>query len=300
MSYLAALLSCALSAGAPPLGPPRPELLARASADETVFYFGIGSNMLRSKLENRGLNGSTISLLSMRPALVRGQRLAFNMRGFPPLEPGMGALEPAPDAVCHGALCEMRRDEYEKVWLSEGGGQPNPGYEEVVVEACPYGETGGVVVEAIALRARTHARLATDACPTQRYLSILIKGATELGVQSDYVARLRALPTQRGGWFVHLLSVHHLFLVTLLFKLKCQPLVKMISKALWMAYVPTSQASQARRFVGGAATGVLLMPSALLGALVRLVYYKASGRPTPPMMRALMERNQQTDSTDAP
>ena len=157
-----------------------------------------------------------------------------------------------------------------------------------------------MVVEAIALRARTHARLATDACPSQRYLSILIKGATELGVQSDYVARLRALPTQRVGWFVHLLSVHHLFLVTLLFKLKCQPLVKMISKALWMAYVPTSQASQARRFVGGAATGVLLMPSALLGALVRLVYYKAAGRPTPPMMRALMERNQQTDSTDAP
>jgi hypothetical protein len=30
----------------------------------------------------------------------------------------------------------MRASEYEKVWLSEGGGAPRPGYEEVVVVPC--------------------------------------------------------------------------------------------------------------------------------------------------------------------
>jgi hypothetical protein len=56
----------------------------------TIYYFGIGSNMLRSKLENRGINGTTIELMEMEPAYVPNYRLAFNMKGFPPLEPGMG------------------------------------------------------------------------------------------------------------------------------------------------------------------------------------------------------------------
>ena len=52
---------------------------------------------------------------------------------------GMGALEPSDDHAreCHGALCTMRASEYEKLWLSEGGGAPKPGYEEVVVDAKP-------------------------------------------------------------------------------------------------------------------------------------------------------------------
>ena len=50
----------------------------------------------------------------------------------------MGGLEPCADGggECHGSLCTMRASEYEKVWLSEGGGAPRPGYEEVVVVPC--------------------------------------------------------------------------------------------------------------------------------------------------------------------
>ena len=43
--------------------------------------------MLKSKVVNRGLNGS-IEILDFQPAVVYAHRLAFNMRGFPPLEPG--------------------------------------------------------------------------------------------------------------------------------------------------------------------------------------------------------------------
>lgn len=118
----------------------------------TLYYFGVGSNMLRSKIEGRGINGSVIEVKSMQPALIRNQRLAFNMRGFAPLEPGMGSLEPAVSSSseensdhhqeasnnngallsyknpsdgcyeCHGALIELTVDNYVEVMRSEGVG----------------------------------------------------------------------------------------------------------------------------------------------------------------------------------
>ena len=92
--------------------PARPSYLD-TPPNEIVYYFGVGSNMLRSKLENRGTNGTSITVKSIQPAIVPNHRLAFNMRGFPPLEPGMGSLEPTPSDrdECHGALCEMTREE---------------------------------------------------------------------------------------------------------------------------------------------------------------------------------------------
>lgn len=48
-----------------------------------VYYFGVGSNMLRSKVENRGrntsdVNNTSISLKSFRPAMVKNYRLGYN------------------------------------------------------------------------------------------------------------------------------------------------------------------------------------------------------------------------------
>jgi len=70
--------------------PQRPELVTKClEKNRDIYYFGIGSNMLRSKLENRSICGNKIKIVSMEPAYVENYRLAFNMRGFPPLEPGM-------------------------------------------------------------------------------------------------------------------------------------------------------------------------------------------------------------------
>jgi len=93
----------------------------------------------------------------MKPAVVKDHRLAFNMRGFPPLEPSMGGIEPCVGSDCHGALIELTRANYEKIWLSEGGGAAKPGYEQIIVDAVPYGS--GQAVKAIAFRAAEHARL---------------------------------------------------------------------------------------------------------------------------------------------
>jgi len=109
----------------------RPQMVRDAlEKNKAIYYFGLGSNMSRKKLENRGLNGTKIEALSFEAAVVPNFRLAFNMRGFPPIEPGMGSLEPSDSGAkalhtykeneCHGALVKLTAENYRKVMESEG------------------------------------------------------------------------------------------------------------------------------------------------------------------------------------
>ena len=279
-----AIISSSCSAGDATLA--RPSLIANAAPTDIVHYFGVGSNMLKSKLINRGLNGTTIDIIDFQPACVKGHRLAFNMRGFPPLEPGMGALEPDIQGrqECHGALCTMHASEYEKVWLSEGGGAPKPGYEEIVVQAHAYGSDRAV--PALALRARPHARLHVDACPSQRYMDILISGATELGIEQQYIDELESIQVQQVGSVLRFLAIHYLYLITSLFRLKMQGTVRALSWMLWRAYVPSTCSNVVKRWLGSVFTGVLLLPGASIGALIRLCLL-ISGTPPSPMLAVL-------------
>ena len=61
----------------------RPALITTAlETNQNVYYLGVGSNLLKEKVLNRGINGSTISVKSFGPASVENHRLAFNMRGM--------------------------------------------------------------------------------------------------------------------------------------------------------------------------------------------------------------------------
>lgn len=136
--------------------PTRPELLLKSiESNHPIYYFGVGSNMLRSKVEGRSYDGSRIEIISFEPGFAPGYRLAFNSRTFPPLEPAMasiepilpqdsscwtqcGALHPNADNSCHGALVQSNPDQYAKLWRSEGGGTNAQTYEEIVVTVYPY------------------------------------------------------------------------------------------------------------------------------------------------------------------
>jgi hypothetical protein len=60
----------------------RPELIIQAlKSNSNVYYLGVGSNLLKEKVMNRGVNGSNINLISFGAARVDDHRLAFNMRG---------------------------------------------------------------------------------------------------------------------------------------------------------------------------------------------------------------------------
>lgn len=61
----------------------RPSHITKALESNTnVYYLGVGSNLLKEKVINRGLNGSIISVNSFEAARVENHRLAFNMRGM--------------------------------------------------------------------------------------------------------------------------------------------------------------------------------------------------------------------------
>jgi hypothetical protein len=253
--------------------------------------------MSRKKLENRGVNGTKIGILNMEAAVVPNYRLAFNLRGFPPIEPAMGSLEPIDaDSTalltyenndCHGALVKLTPENYEKVMRSEGvgNGQSDQGYDEIVVDAYPYNRPGKPV-KAVALRARSHVRLSYDACPSIRYMGILKEGAKELGLKPCYQDFLARHPVQQlAGWQRKQAIYNLLFTFSISFKLKWRALSKFQSWLLFLVYARPS-APVPVKLASDLLTAVILLPGATLGYL----FYHISmftGK-TPPYVTRMM------------
>ena len=78
----------------------RPLPASVVDANGLVRYFAFGSNLASSKMGSRGKNSSALAYERRWPAVAHDQRLAFNMRGFPPLEPAMAGIEPSPGQEC--------------------------------------------------------------------------------------------------------------------------------------------------------------------------------------------------------
>lgn len=282
--------------------PIRPDLVLDAIKNKSnIYYVGIGSNMSRTKLENRSICGSKINILSMEPCVIKNHRLAFNMRGLPPLEPGMGSLEPLSrensEALrsyekeeCHGALISLSADDYEKVYRSEGGGSgKRQGYEEIVVTAVPY-NSRKPPVQAVALRVREHQRMNKDACPSQRYMDILNEGANELGLKECYKQWLNDHPVQITSPLVIKIAINNLFFTSLVsFRLRIRALSYIQNWLVFtLAYVPSNEPSALKRAYGDIMTGLLLLPGAVPGIFIK--YYQQIRGTVNPMMKAIMNR----------
>jgi hypothetical protein len=296
------------------LAPPaaaRPQLVTDSLAEsKPLYYFGLGSNMLRSKLENRSSNG-TIEILSMEPAVVHGHRLAFNMRAFPPLEPGMGSLEPIDSnskallafdkPECHGALVQVSSEDYIKLMASEGVGlntsTTGNGYEEVVVQAVPY-DTNYPPVQAIALRAVRPLR--KDPAPSERYMMILRQGAAELGLTKDYQLFLQNHPSQVVPRMLQRIAVYNLigmFSINQLFK-TWRGVSQLQSRLLYLVYVPsTILASGARRKWSSRLSIIvqacILLPGFVLGWTLRNIV----GAQESPFVKRMLEIIDKQDKT---
>jgi hypothetical protein len=260
----------------------RPPLVQEAlENNRPLYYFGLGSNMSRTKLENRSVDGSKIHAESFEPAIVPNHRLSFNMRGFPPVEPGMGSIEPCSESAtkpllayekdeCHGALVLLTAENYSKVMASEGVSPnvTNPGYEEVVVMAVPY-DTSKPPVQAVALRARSHIRLAFDPSPSARYMKILREGAAELNLKPCYQEYLNKYPVQLvPTWLRKVAAYNLIFTFSFSTFTKWRGLSKLQSFLLFRVYVPSS-ANAAARLVSNTAMAVLLFPGSIIGFLIR-------------------------------
>jgi hypothetical protein len=280
----------------------RPPLVQAALEQQgALYYFGLGSNMLRSKVENRGINGSKIEFISMEPCYVENHRLAFNVRGFPPLEPAMASLESTTEhesgsapllsfhrAECHGALIRLNASNYDNLMRSEGvhGNATSPGYEEVVVTAIPY-DRSKPPVQAISLRARPHVRLSRDGYPSMRYMTLLRDGANELGLTPDYRAFLEAHPTHRTPSFLKWMSLYNIYFMSSIARLLrgWRGLNRLQSSFLYCVHVPAS-APAFQRVAGDLGTAAILMPGFCCGVLI-LAARRIVTRNEAPMMKRL-------------
>jgi hypothetical protein len=289
----------------------RPQIVQDAFKHNTsLYYFGLGSNMLREKVAGRSSDGQgDILMEDFQAAVVHGHRLAFNLKGFPPLEPGMGSLEPVFDneneinknsktkqpktskallsyhsPECHGALIKLAPDQYERVMKSEGIGSKRSGYEEIVVTAVPY-DTSQPPVQAIVLRARPHAKLHKDPSPSLRYMTILRQGAAELQLKPCYQEFLAQHPVQKTPKWMRKLAIQNLFFTFSVGKLlNWRGLSRLQSWFLFRVYV-NSSAGKVRCAVSNALTAAILLPGALAGMLLTTVNKWRGKEPSPMMQR---------------
>jgi len=250
----------------PTVQPPLRPLPPSVQSGDTVRHFAYGSNLLLSKLVNRGANGTTIEVLGREPASVVDHRLAFNLRMFPPLEPAMASIEPCAGATCEGALYTLSRAAYEALWRSEGGAMERPGYEEVVVTAVG---SDGAPVQALTLRAAPWMRLRRDAIPSERYKGIIVDGARELGLSAAYVQRLSEQPAMAPSAALTALARAHGIVAVLAFRAKQRRLLAPI-RVLCYGLLYTGR-SRLGRLASECAIALVLLPTALVGATIRLV-----------------------------
>ena len=263
----------------------RPKLVEDAMKyNKPLYYFGFGSNMLRSKVIGRALDCSPISVISVQPAHVPGYHLAFSLRGFPPLEPAMAALArcdssdtttPWTECLfnktegCHGALIKVTAENYDKIWRSEGGGQADSGYEEIIVSAYPYDSSDPV--EAVALCASDRVRLKHEICPSPRYMAIVCNGAEEVGLKMEYRECLGRYPVQQVPPWLRFISVNNMFLMIRLGAVfKTRIFLRIQSWFLWTVFVPSTCSCWMKRNASNVACGLILLPGSLLGLIVRL------------------------------
>jgi len=259
----------------------RPSLVLQAiEKNEPIYYFGLGSNMSRTKLENR--SGKKIEIISMEPCLVQNYRLGFCLRGMPPVELSMGSLEPSDNNgtellkyqhnECHGALICISIEDYERLYLSEGGGKG--GYEEIVVTCVPYDETKQPI-EAVAYRALPSHRLINDAPPSLRYMTILRSGAEELGIRECYRRFLDEHPTHESSKMVRELFVFNLYgTIFVRFAKSSFPfLSKVLSIQDRLLYIINFRSfnSLVPQLLWDTLSCMVLLPGASCGCCVRLV-----------------------------
>jgi gamma-glutamylcyclotransferase (GGCT)/AIG2-like uncharacterized protein YtfP len=152
-----------------------------------IWYFAYGSNMQRATFCGRR------GLAFARAAAGRaaGWRLVFDK---PPLLPvGESYANIVPDAAASvlGVLYEVDAETLASIDLSEGVLIGN--YERRAVTVRRLDQPAATPLDAVTL---TSTRRDPRLLPSTRYMALLIEGALEHGLPSEYVSYLRGVPAR--------------------------------------------------------------------------------------------------------
>ncbi|KAL7546349.1 hypothetical protein ACHAWF_009684 [Thalassiosira exigua] len=155
--------------------------------------------------------------LDARPAVLPDHDLRFNVPGIRGVEPSYASVEPAEGACVHGVLYDLSEEDFSRVCLTEAVPfayrvhrcrcRPYVSREESNAEDGTIGVTKyGDGVAAYTLRAANRALRAQpasrDVPPSQQYLNVLLRGASEFQLDERYVEKLlgqRTSSTLLGG-----------------------------------------------------------------------------------------------------
>ncbi|OMH38345.1 hypothetical protein BGP75_06520 [Motiliproteus sp. MSK22-1] len=157
-------------------------------------YFGFGSNMNITSLRAKG-----VEPMASRRAVLHDWRLRFNVQHFFRHEGGVGNIEPyagAGERVL-GVLYDCPDEALASLDAAEAFGH---GYDRITVEVEVESEVDGVAnIERVpALTYVGMPEFIDNGClPSRRYLNLLINGARQAGLASDYVQRLIAQPVHQ-------------------------------------------------------------------------------------------------------
>jgi gamma-glutamylcyclotransferase len=150
-----------------------------------VWYFAYGSNMQTATLCGR----RGIQFHRAQPGLARGWRLVLDKPGLIPTSGSFANIVADPDVDVWGVLYQIAAADIEHIDLTEGVLIGN--YARIEVPVWPAGSDAPI--NAFTL---TSGRREPDLQPSTRYMSLLIAGAEEHGLPSDWVAYLRSISTQ--------------------------------------------------------------------------------------------------------
>ena len=150
-------------------------------SDETkalTWYLAYGSNMNRRIFESR----RGMCPIQARPALLENYQLRFNLP-IGPGERGVANLESQAGARIWGVLYLITVEQSEHLDRTEG--VPRGAYRRIPVSGIVDGD------EQIAAFTYQSNRISLGRKPSPRYIGLLIEGATQYGLPSDYLRDLR-------------------------------------------------------------------------------------------------------------
>jgi len=148
--------------------------------DEYVWKFGFGSNLSIENLENK----KSIKVFEWYPCYLTGWALCFNLVFQRKIEPAYANIVPSEKDTVHGSVCRISKENGSKLDTQERT------YQIKVVEVVCY---DGRKINAEVYVGKETA-IPCHIFPSRRYLHLIIAGAKEVGLESDYIEMLESLP----------------------------------------------------------------------------------------------------------
>lgn len=189
------------------------ELLFPSTYPDYVYNFAYGSNMHPNVLTGR----RKIKPIESIPGVLEGWQLTFDLRGIPAIEPCFGNIKPNPASEVHGVLHKMSSKDFKHLLTTEGGNGINAnGYVPHRVNVHTY-DGRNIEAYALVVNQASPAILSHHALPSNRYMSLLRKGAIHHNIHPLYIEYLQSLPSiERQKPVILLVIVESLLLITLL------------------------------------------------------------------------------------